>query len=434
MKSGLVTACVAVAALSLQTTSRSASQDDFEAARCEAVVVSKPVVFHGRKLEEIPDITEPELRLANQLLSSRCGARAEAIYQRFVRAHPENFHAAYHLARSQWIQNSPDASYRVLQNVLKDHPDFASAKVLLAGLEFSANNFLETRRLLDEAEVRSPTDVWIYINRSRLAAMENPTPPELMTRMFEIARNEALPPNVRTVAIEIGKPLTGASAVDYEEFLRIDASIRSTSEGCQVARLANYLNGEGRFDEVRALLESPQARRDGCRSFDNRLFLAQAYLMQAAAINPTPVRANTALIAKADEILDGDYAAFATWIDGRRQSPKWVPLLPGKLDPDEESEEGFSLLCHAAVMLDTELVRAYLEAGGSPQSQCGGTPIMLLLAMMADGINTTGLQATARVLLEKGAPPPADLCGKVRDPGFCSRDLAPLFLMHLPRR
>ena len=430
MKSRLVAACVAVAALSLPTSSRSASQDDFEAARCEAVVVSKPVVFHGRKLEEIPDITEPELRLANQLLSSRCGARAEAIYERFVHAHPENFHAAYHLARSQWIYNSPEAAYQVLQYVLKDHPDFASAKVLLAGLQFSVNNFSETRRLLDEAEVRSPTDVWIYINRSRLAAMENPTPPGLMTRMLEIARNEAFPPNVRNLAVEIGKPLTGASAVDYEEFLRIDASIRSPAEGCQVARLANYLNEQGRFDEVRTLLES---RQDGCAGPDNRLFLAQAYLMQAAAINPTPVRANAALIAKADEILGGDYAAFATWIDGRLQSPKWVPLLPGKLDPDEEYEEGFSLLCHAAVLLDAELVRAYLEAGGSPQTHCGGTPIVLLLAMRADDTNTTGVQATARVLLDKGAPPPADLCGKLRDRGFCSRDLLPLFLLYAPK-
>lgn len=428
----LLTAATVVVALGFASPAWCAA--DTETARCAAIQVGKPVNFHGRTLEEIPDITEPELRLADQLLSSGCGQRAEAVYQGFVRAHPENFHAAYYLARSSWLQQSPAEAYQVLTQVLAKYPDFASAKVLLAGLQFSVDNVDEVKRLLDEVEPRSPTDVWIYINRSRIAGRENPPPAALEGLMLEVARNPEFPPNVRLTAVEIGKPLTGASADEYEEFLRIAAGIRSPNTACEVARLATYMSDAKHYDEVRELLESPQAQAGHCLGLrENRLLLAQAYLMQAASINRNPVRANAGLIAKAEHLIDGEYREFADWLASQQRSGTFLPLLRGKLDPDEQDEMGFSPLCHAAVLLNTELVGDYLQAGANPRSLCGGTPIMLLLAMLANGTNTEGLQATARVLLEHGAQPPAELCGKVRDPSFCSRDLQVLFQSYLPR-
>jgi hypothetical protein len=53
--------------------------------------------------------------------------------------------------------------------------------------------------------------------------------------------------------------------------------------------------------------------------------------------------------------------------------------------------------------------------------------------LRANGTNTDGLQATARVLLDHGVPPPPDPCGKVRDPNFCIRDLLPMFVSRSPK-
>jgi predicted Zn-dependent protease len=194
-----------------------AQQSSADAARCSAIVVSKPVNFHGQALEEIPDIREPELRLANQLLSSDCQERADQVFAGFVAKHPGNLHSTYYLARRTWMTESVDRARELLEFTLSWAPNFVSAKVLLAGLDLSEGNAQRALQLLKESERLSPNDVWIFINRSRLATGGTPTP-ELRARLLEMARNEAFPPNVRLYAANASKHVTLGSG-DYEESL-----------------------------------------------------------------------------------------------------------------------------------------------------------------------------------------------------------------------
>jgi tetratricopeptide (TPR) repeat protein len=292
-------------------------------ARCAAIIVSEPVRFDGRVLEELPDIEEPELRLANQLLSSDCHHLSDDIFERFSREHPGNVHGIYYVARRAWMSGSPDMAWILLTDVLKRSPKFASARVLLAGLEYSRENYDEVKRLLDEAERSSPNDTWIYLNRARLAADQNP-PPELKSRMREMASNPAFPPNVRSTAADIG-----AGLGDREDFLRINAGIRTPFTPNEIANLAHLLHNEGRHGEVRKLLESPATCAGVClRSKDNRVMLAVAYLLEAAAVDPQPSSANAPWVAKADAVLmKGDYTELIDALSGSPDARKLRPFL-----------------------------------------------------------------------------------------------------------
>ena len=55
---------------------------------CASVQAGGPIQFKSRNLVETPDITEPELRRANALLSARCFEQAIDIWEDFGPAIP----------------------------------------------------------------------------------------------------------------------------------------------------------------------------------------------------------------------------------------------------------------------------------------------------------------------------------------------------------
>jgi tetratricopeptide (TPR) repeat protein len=423
-----------LAALAAMTSFTPACADpapDAETVRCAQIVVSKPVKFHGKTLKELPDIHEPALRLANQLLSSDCYERADQVFQAFVKKNSGKVHSNYYLARRAWMTHSAERARDILETTLAMAPDFASAKVLLAGLEYSEGNLDRTRQLLDEAEAVSSEDVWIYINRSRLAAMDNPTP-ELRARMMEMARSEAFPPNVRAYAADISKYLPGQNASDYEESLRAAAAIRSPFTACEMASLAMHLGeGQGRFSAVRELLESPAAQEGDCLGLmQNRVMLAQAYLMEAAAIHPQPVSRNYDLVVKANQLMGDDYLELVNWVAGRPQAEVLRPFLRTKAHPDGKDHLGVTSICHALEARDAKLVRAYLDDGANPQGPCREMPLMHRLTYFADGVRVSDVQGVAQALLEFGAKPVIEPCETNDNSPFCSRDLLPIFEKH----
>ena len=170
-----------------------------DALTCKAVKVSASVNFRGRKLVEIPDITEPDLRLANQLMSAGCFARAVTRLETVLRADPGNRNANYIVARMTWMRLGTDAADLELRRTLSRYKDFISAKVLLAGLRFDQERIEEAGRLLNEVEQKSPTDLWIYMNRLRMETLRSPSR-DLRVRLLEIIRNPEFPPNARESA------------------------------------------------------------------------------------------------------------------------------------------------------------------------------------------------------------------------------------------
>jgi len=293
---------------------------------CASVKVSEPVKFRNRTLVEVPDITEPALRLANQLMSSGCFQRALAQLETVTRSDPGNVHAKYVIARMAWMRFGVRASEPLLTQTLAEHPDFASATVLLAGARFVQEDVEESEALLDSVEPRSPQDMWIYIGRMRIEALTSPSE-NLRVQLLEMARNPAFPPNAREVAAETAKllPLKGDQ---YEEVLWAQLEIESNlGMACKAHELASWLGeGHGRFAEVVKLLESPRAKRGNCLALaQNRTLLAQAYLMEAAKISAGPSAANQHMLDRVDQILDGDYSELIAHV---QRGPFYSALRP----------------------------------------------------------------------------------------------------------
>jgi tetratricopeptide (TPR) repeat protein len=277
-------------------------------ARCASVTVSPPFEFHGKWLNEIPDIHEPELRLANELMSNGCFSRAFEKLDGVLKNDPGNQNAIYIIARMTWMKMGHEAAEQRVTRALAGSREFPSAVVMLAGIRYAEKQNEEAAKLLDSVEQKSPTDLWIFMNRLRLEAANSPTA-DLRARLVEIVRSKAFPPNAREIAADTASELPNQSAAEKVEVLRLRMDIESSfGAGCKAVELAGWLGDrQGRFADVIELLESPRVKQGKCRDLEvNRTMLAQAYLMEAIKINPRRVPENQKLYDQAMRLVDGN--------------------------------------------------------------------------------------------------------------------------------
>lgn len=423
-------------AMDIKTLRRLAGQD---AQSCAAVKVSAPVVYRGRTLVEIPDITEPDLRLANRLIDNECNQRAVDKIEAVLRATPDNRNANYIVARMSWGVAGMETAEQELTRTLEKYPDFASAKVLLAAVRFEQQNMPEVVRLLDEAEPRSPTDLWIYMSRLRVETFRSPSR-DLYVRLLEIARNPAFPLNARDSAANSAKYLPNLTPQEFEGVLRarvdIDAPV-GIPMACKVADLAFWLSeSQHRYDDVIKLLESPRGKVGNCRGIaDNRVLLAQAYLMKAAKINAGPSPANQVILDKVDALLNGDFTGVAAFVTGRPQAATLAPFLEEFVHPLEETSGGVTRLCQAINQLDTKAVRAQLDAGADPNGKCQDESLVGSVMYMATRKKPEERRDILSALLEHGAPlRKKELEGcRSKDMGDCSQVLLPVMEKYAAR-
>jgi tetratricopeptide (TPR) repeat protein len=399
-------------------------------ARCATVTVSPPVKFRGRTLVEIPDIREPRLRLANELMSNGCSKRAFDLLDAVLRADPDNREALYVYSRISWMTHGLEESLPLLEQTVAKYPDFHSAKVLLAGMRFAQNRLPDAVPLLDAVAQESPTDVWLYLGRAKVEAVRTPTR-DLFDRMMEIASNPAFPPNARAGALEAAAwlPDTAQGQGGYEQVLKARLALNDPINAAYYAtEYAIWLGeGEGRFSEVVKLFESPQSRSMGyLNDSENRMLLAQAYLMEAAKVSPRPGPANQHLISKADHLVNGDYTVVARHAQPRPYYPTIKPFLDALVHPLEEDGQGFTRLCAAIDQLNADQVREALQAGADPYGRCRGESLVGSLVFMATSDDDDKRRDVMKALLEGGAPVTnIDAC-RSKDQGDCSKVLLPL--------
>jgi tetratricopeptide (TPR) repeat protein len=295
---------------------------------CIKVKAGSPVTFRKRTLVEIPDIPEPELRLANALMDAGCFARAVDQLELLTRAQPDNLHAQYVIARMSWMRLGTPVAEQILAGALAEDSEFTSAKVLLAGIRFAQERLDESASLLEEAGLRSPNHLWVYLGKRRLEALRSPSQ-DLRVEMLEIIRDPSFSPSAREAAATIAKRMPQTDK-QYEEVLRARLDFDSSlGMACKFHDLAVWLGEvEGQFPEVIKLLESPRAKEGRCIDLaNNRILLAQAYLMEAAKISPNPGSANRHLIERADRLLNGDYTGVTTYALPRPQYATLKPFL-----------------------------------------------------------------------------------------------------------
>jgi tetratricopeptide (TPR) repeat protein len=433
MKAVNILAAVLTSVLPITASLAASSPVGLEALRCAQVTVSPPIEHRGRVLIEIPDIPEPELRLANQLMSAGCLDKAGSTLEQFQRQYPDSRNARFVAARYAWHVSTSAAAERIIQEALRAHPDFTSATVLLAHIRYSKGRADEALELLDVAASKAPDDLWVFLGKLRAEAMYRPSR-DLHVQLLEILRNPAFPPNAREEAGDLAAHIPGLTYDDlvviYRESLKIDSSTPAAYKAQNLA--VSLSEGLGRHAETRALLESPGAVRDGyLNSSLNRILLAQAYLMEAARVGAEPMPANEHLIQKAANVLRGDFTGLLEHVMSRPQYKDLQPFLASLTHPEEFNDVGRTPLCNAVIQLNVAAVEAQLNAGADPNGACETEDSLVgYLVFMATNKYVERRQGIMRLLLEHGAKPvKLDAC---RSPssGNCSRVLLPLLEQH----
>lgn len=397
--------------------------------RCASVKVNGPVTFRKRTLIEVPDIPEPELKLANRLMSGGCFSRAVDQLDILLKREPGNFHADYVIARMAWMKLGTSVSEKLLKQSLARHPDFASTKVLLAHIRFSQGRIAESTAMFDELEKQSPSDMWVLMGRLQLEAKRSPSE-DLRVRLMEIVRNPSFPPNAREVAGDIAEPMS-QDPKRYEELLRAMLEVESNMGiACKAAQLATFLGDmQGRYAEVITLLESPRSKEGNCLGLErNRTLLAQAYLMEAAKLSPGPSPANKHMLERVDEIVEGDYVDLVAYTRSADHYDKLKLFLDPHVQPDKKDGKGVTRICNAIGRLDVETVQKELAIGADPEQRCGGQSLVESVMSLPSGKRAPERAQIMQELMQRVAPltqANVDNC-RDRKHGDCYKVLLPI--------
>jgi hypothetical protein len=395
-----------------------ATESPSDRMRCEQLTAGIPVVFHGRTLTEGPDITDPDLRRANSLLSAGCRDEALNLAKAFMATHSPDFHIAFLLARLAWTVGDTYDTDQVVNAVLREHPDFVSAQVLQASRLIEQRRLEEAATLLNSLSLRSPTDLWVYMDGLQLEARRAPSA-TLRDTLLEINRSAAFPPSAREVASHVGREMPNLSRDQFEAFYWADLDYESaTPIACKIHSLAFLLSEDGgRYAQARDLLLSPKAQAGDCEGpTTNGVLLAQTYLMEAAHINAVPTAANASLVAKAHEILGDDWPELAHYVIGRPQFAVLEPFIAGAIAPDTKDQYGSTQICNAVALSDVAAVQTQLRAGADPNGNCEGFSLIGFIIINGGESHIEERQTILRLLRAAGGKVTAENVAICRDP------------------
>ena len=377
--------------------------------RCADVTASEKIPHRNRVLVETPDIDAPELRLANALISARCFDNAQPLLEKYVIDHPDDFREYFVDARVAWVSGNRGNAERRMNALLYKHPEFASAKVLLASMAIEDRDFKKAQKLLDEVESVHPEDLFAYIDRLRIEAILVPES-GTATELQEIMTNPRFPPNAREQAsYTIQYELTRASTAVRDEGFRAYMATGGIDQDCALANHAQELL-EIRNDPKAAAAEIEHyTGPDTCgKALSLRTLLAEAYLLEASALEKKPGRKSAALVTRAKSVLNGNLTVLAQRVAARPFLTPLVPFLVGAVDSLEIDANGRNVLCNSVMALNPAMVKAELDRGANLKSDCHtGMPNETMVRSIIYMVTTKQIeerQAVLRLLLEYGAP------------------------------
>ena len=390
------------------------SRDDVERARCASVRVLEPAKFAGRTLIEISDVTAPQMRLANMLVSSGCFEEAASLTAQYLRSSGADAQAAYVYARLTWRTRGSRAAEEFLAEQMRLYPSFLSLRVLVAGIRIDQGRFAEASEILDAVAPSAPTDLWVYLDRLRIQAATDPTR-ERARVLIALANDPQFPPNARLTAGDAVKHMHGGvSEEDWETVYKGMLAAEAGAEGCTASEYATWLiEIKDRVDDARKVLETYVAGHERCpRRGHARVLLAYTYLIAAADIAPTATAANAVWLQRTDRLLEGDYSALASWLRDVPRGAKLWPLVADRFPPDTIDSAGRTRLCNAVMQLHIDVVRSELEKGADPDEDCDGNAPLSVLLRMKTREHPHERQRILRLLLEHGATREVQPCRK----------------------
>jgi tetratricopeptide (TPR) repeat protein len=306
--------------------------------RCVSVQPGGDIHFRQQTLRDAPDIDSPEIRRINALVSLGCFDEAKTAVQLFVLAHPGDYKIRFVQARMSWIEDGDKAGREAMRNLVQDHPNFASAKALLASLYLDAGEMDQASKLLDEVAATSPNDLRLFMSRLKLAAQDKRNA-DTVKNFAEVLNNAEFPPWAREgSAMQIAQ-LPGASPSDKEAAYRAQMNFESATPWYLKAyNLAFFLYDEDqtrRPAELIGLIKQLQADpASKPKAVSMNFMLSVAYLRQAEAIDPKPSYKNADLIRLATQATDPSLLRVPL-----QQVPYFADLVKLLAVPTEQSAD-----------------------------------------------------------------------------------------------
>lgn len=373
---------------------------------CSQIGPPGPIHFESQTLIDAPDLP-PQLRLANALINANCFREADALWAQFASTHPDDFRVTFIRARLAWNTGQTPLAEAILDEVLRLHPGFLSAMVLRASMELDRHDYRDAQQLVDEVERKEPTNLWAFIDRLKLEAALAPSTTTVKT-MRAILTDPDFPPIVQQTVLQIAEYGTTALPKKERDALFSAAMAGQPCESCALKQHAmEVIEGRRQPGVGAEEIESYLRKCGSCvATADVRVLLAEAYLMEAAAIAPKQIPANARLVREAKQALGGDLTPLAFRVAGRGLIlDPILPFLKGSVNHDAVDQNGNTIICSAIYSLSPALVQEELDSGVNPNGHCGYTSLLMTLLHIAAPPNEQVYErrAIAESLLLSGA-------------------------------
>jgi len=392
---------IASALIAAASPAFSASPDDLH---CAGVEPGVKFEFQGHELLETPDIEQPELRLANALLTEQCFDQAVRLVAQFAQAHPDNYQVLFVKARLQWFINGQSLAQVTAEAVLRNHPDFSSMKILLASMKMEDHAWPEAAKLLDEVEKVHPEDLWLFMDRLRIEANVAATADTVKT-LKAVMADAHFPRSARAQAMSTSQYETNNVSTEQREDMFVTGMDSGAGRDCDlVGKAEDLIELGGDPAAGAALIEKYLGKSGACMATPSvRALLAEAYLLEAVKIAPRPARGNAALVRQAKEAVGGDLLPVAQRVPPRPFLTPLLPFLKGSMDVHATDEHGYSLICSAVMFHNAAMVKAQLSEGADPNGRCGHETLVGYLLLQVATDKFPERQLILRSLLERGA-------------------------------
>ena len=413
------------------STRASAQADDAgadPADACARLDAGRAVAFEGRALRDTPALASAQARDLNaRLARGECADAAASEVTQRIAGNPDDLEMAFLEARVDALSGRRTVAERRVDALLQRAPDFQPAQVLKASLLLDREQRAQARTWLAKAASSQPDDLRVAFLQMRVDALDEPKG-DGAGKLARAMRDDDLPSDLREEAQATLLYLTALDIDRKEAAMREGLTFASqTPHWTKSIALARLLAEEaGKPAEARqvarAVIDDELAPPDA--KHEAAVLVAEAWLLEAAKIDPTPTARNATQVANAKAALEGDMVPVAGRVRRYHDLAMLQPFVAGVEDPEARGPDGLTLLCRGAQLLEASKVRRALEAGAAVDGECSGSTALAYVVRQGPGLWNlkTDLVAT---LLAAGADPDPLLYPRSSDTAmsFCAEAL-----------
>ena len=401
-------ACLIVLGLSWPAIAPRAQDVDETPASCRAVDPDARVRFLGRGLRDATGLAAADARRRHAgLARGDCAELAASDIGQRIAGNPDDLEMAFLEARTDALAGRRPVAERRVDALLERSPQLQPAQVLKATLLLDREQRAEARGWIARAVAANPDDLRAAFLQLRADALDAPKG-DGAGKLAKVMKDANMPPDLREEAQATLLYLTALDIDRKESALREGLKFESqTPRWTKAIALARLLAEEaGKPAQARevaqGVIDDEAAPADA--HHEARVLVAEAWLLDAAKIDPTPTARNAEQVANAKAAVDGDMVPVAGRVRRYHDLAALMPFVADVEDPEARGPDGLTLLCRGAQLLEPTKVRRALESGAAVDGECSGSTALAYVVRQGPGFWSPKTDILT-LLLAAGADP-----------------------------